>query len=341
MTEVRRILSIDGGGIRGALPIAFLACLEEVTGMRIIDQVDLIAGTSTGGIIALGLALGRPAAEILRFYQEQGAAIFGQAMASPTAPWLERLVRRTRGILAAPVRRLAWLVAPKYDPAPLRAALVGVLGDRLLGESLTRLVIPAFHPDGRGVYIFKTSHHPRFEVDYRCRAVDVALATAAAPAYFPAHVMPAGARLVDGGIWANNPVGLAVVEAVGVLKWAPDSLRILSLGCGDDVGTPPVDAGLGRLAREAVGLFMQGQSLGAYGTAKILAGERNILRVNPPLPKGRYRLDGVSLVTELAGIGAACAREALPRLREEFFVGPCEPFTPCHGPRSREAAPCD
>ena len=88
------------------------------------------------------------------------------------------------------------------------------------------------------VYIHKTAHHPRFERDYRERVVDVALATAAAPTYFPTHRSAAGLPLIDGGMWANNPTGLATVEAIGVLGWERTSLRVLSLGCTEE----PVDA---------------------------------------------------------------------------------------------------
>src|SRR4051794_19029634 len=75
---MKRILSIDGGGLKGALPAAFLAEVEEATGKRIVDNFDLITGTSTGGIIAIGLGLGIPAREILRFYQSHGPAVFRQ-----------------------------------------------------------------------------------------------------------------------------------------------------------------------------------------------------------------------------------------------------------------------
>jgi hypothetical protein len=174
----------------------------------------------------------------------------------------------------------------------------------------------------------------RFEVDHRWKAVDVALATAAAPTYFAAHALPSGARLIDGGIWANNPMGMAVVEAVGVLGWDRERLKVLSLGCGDDVYVPAPDAGIAQLGRDAINLLMQGQSFGAYGTAKILAGETNIHRINPAVPKGVFTLDDTSKADRLAGMGAECARDALPMLRREFLVGRREEFTPFHRCRS-------
>lgn len=75
-----------------------------------------------------------------------------------------------------------------------------------LGDSSVRLIVPAYHADKEDVYVFKTRHHPRLQLDWKESAVNVALATAAAPTYFQAHPMPSGAPLIDGGIWANKPV---------------------------------------------------------------------------------------------------------------------------------------
>src|ERR1700747_136493 len=93
---MKRILCIDGGGLKGALPAAFLAEIEEATGKRIVDHFDLIAGTSTGGIIAIGLGLGVPAAEILAFYRDCGPSIFGAAAAPQAAGWCERTLAGLR-----------------------------------------------------------------------------------------------------------------------------------------------------------------------------------------------------------------------------------------------------
>src|SRR5206468_3108582 len=132
---------------------------------------------------------------------------------------------------AAPYRRSrgAWGQAEvsAYTSEPLRAALEEKFGDRRLGESRSRLVIPSVNLETGEVYIYKTAHHPRFERDYRERVVDVGLATAAAPTYFPTHRSAAGLPLIDGGMWANNPTGLATVEAIGVLGWERTSLRVL------------------------------------------------------------------------------------------------------------------
>jgi hypothetical protein len=84
---------------------------------------------------------------------------------------------------------------------------------------------------------------------------------------------------------------------------------------------------------------MQGQSRYALGTAKILVGEGNFYRISPSVPRGQFSLDGVEHITELIGLGAACAREALPMLRREFVTQQREEFIPFHGARSQSASP--
>jgi Patatin-like phospholipase len=151
--RLRRILAIDGGGIKGVFPASFLATVEQATRSRVADYFDLIAGTSTGGTIALGLGLGYSAAEILALCERHGATIFG---------------RRVLGLLGGILR-------PRYDPRPLRAALEEQFGERRLGESTKRLVIPSLNLETGEVYIFKTAHHERFERDYEVPAITVML----------------------------------------------------------------------------------------------------------------------------------------------------------------------
>ena len=323
--EVRRILSLDGGGIKGVMSASFLATVEEFTGKRIVDHFDLIAGTSTGGIIALGLGLGTPAKEILNWYVTKGSVIFGQ---EPTAGrYFHTRFRRM-------VSQFSALFRPKHDPAPLRRVLTEVLGHRRLGDSQTRLLIPAYHAERRNVYIFKTSHHKRLRIDHQCDAVDVAMATAAAPTYFPQHQMKDGLLLVDGGVWANNPVGLAVTEAIGILGWPSDTLRILSLGSVEEVVKNR--RGLGRAqVREAIHLLMMGQSCGVLGTAKILSGhterQPRLFRYAEQVPEGVYALDSTDMVDRLVGLGRAQARDELESVDSQFLAEKRSPFEPCYG----------
>ena len=206
--SIRRILCIDGGGIRGTFPAAFLAEIEQHLDNPVGSYFDLISGTSTGGIIAIALSLGHRASEIVNLYEQCGPEIFGD----------------DRGTLLAafskPVRGIRRIFSNKYDSDALQHALREVLGDKRLGEARTRLVIPAWNPVAQSVYVYKTAHHTRLRTDYRSRAIDAALATSAALTYFPRHVTQRHVGLIDGGIWANNPSAIATVEAIAVFGLA-------------------------------------------------------------------------------------------------------------------------
>ena len=159
-----QILSLDGGGFRGMFSAAVLARLEEDLGMRIADHFDLIAGTSTGGIIALGLGLGLSPREITAFYTEHGPRIFR-----------DRTRTRPCGDCSGPSTTRA-----------AKEALPGVFGERTFGESTKRLVITSYNMAADDVYLFRTPHLPTLKRDWRENAVNVALATSAAPTYLPA-----------------------------------------------------------------------------------------------------------------------------------------------------------
>ncbi len=312
---MRRILSIDGGGIKGVFPASFLATIEDTIGSNVADYFDLIVGTSTGGIIALGLGLGMSAKEILKFYDDYGPRIFAGD--------------RRWGFLKS------WFRA-KYDPIPLRDALSDVFGERTLGESKKRLVIPSLNMETGEVHIWKTAHHPRLQRDYRCKVIEVAISTAAAPTYFPTYVAASGTPLIDGGMWANNPIAVAVVEAIGILGWQRDEIQVLSLGCA----SPTLDinwghhSSLGKFgwAGKIADVFLSAQSHSALGMAFHLVHEREqITRVCPQIAAKRFEIDDVGDIPTLKGHGDFEARKALSHIREKFFTRPVEEcFVPFH-----------
>ena len=310
---MKRILTIDGGGIKGVFPAAFLATVEDAIERSVADYFDLIVGTSTGGIIALGLGLGLSAKELLAFYEEHGPTIF----------------KGNRGL-----RWLRWLGTSKYSKTPLENALKSCFGDKRLGDSKKRLVIPSLNLENGEVHIYKTAHHSRLEMDYKESAVDVAMATASAPTYFPTHRSITGIPLIDGGVWANNPVGMSVVEAITLLDWPRDSLKVLSVGCT----TEPLNVNLGRRiplggaywAFKLLDVFMHVQSHASLGTALLLAGHDNVTRIDQNVPRKRFSLDGIKEIDSLKGSGAAKARHALPKLRKVFLGDHAEQFVPSH-----------
>lgn len=310
--KYKKILSIDGGGIKGVFPASFLATIEDTIKGRVSDHFDLIVGTSTGGIIALGLGLGLSSKEILEFYQKYGSSIFN---GNQIMRWLRH-----------------WGLA-KYDNQNLKKALEDIFGERKLGESTNRLVIPSFNLDSGEVRVFKTAHNERLQLDYKAKVVEVALGTSAAPTFFPTHTTTNGIPLIDGGIWANNPVGLSVVEAIGVLGWPRERLKVLSIGCTSE--SIDVRAArkipLGKLlwAPKIADVFLISQSTASYGTAQLLAGHTNVIRIDPKVANKKYGLDTVKEINSLKGMGYHEAMKALPNIGF-FFEDKAEIFEPYH-----------
>jgi len=136
---MRRILSIDCGGIRGTFPAAFFAALEDVLECPIHEDFDLIAGTSTGGIIAIALAMGLPAKDILELYEKRGPEIFSQTHTG------------MRGLAESVIRKVKWATwGPKYNAKELERALTDIFGDKKIGDAKTRLMIPPSHQSDGG-----------------------------------------------------------------------------------------------------------------------------------------------------------------------------------------------
>jgi patatin-like phospholipase/acyl hydrolase len=205
-----RVLSIDGGGIRGLIPALVLAEIEERSGKRIWELFDLIAGTSTGGILACALCAPDPlpAEQLVGLYEDEGPNIFDRSV------W--QRIRSAEGLLDE-----------KYDAAALDRALERFLSDKRLAETKPDLLIPAYNMGDPGPYFFKSRKAREEGEDYALS--QVARATSAAPTYFEPFQV-GGEALVDGGVFATNPAMCAVAE---VMRFQPTAdLLLLSLGTG-------------------------------------------------------------------------------------------------------------
>ncbi|MBL1376467.1 CBASS cGAMP-activated phospholipase [Zobellella iuensis] len=204
------VLALSGGGYRGLYTATVLAELETVLGRPIASHFDLICGTSAGGMLALGLAAEIPAYELKALFEEQGRRIFGS----------RSLSRRLLGF---------WLTA-KHDSAGLREVLTERFQETTIGDLKHRVLVPAVnYSTGLGQF-FKTPHHPSFELDHRMKVVDVALATAAAPVYFPLARNDRGV-FADGGLVGNAPGLFGFHEVKTFLAPKQDVLvRVLSIG---------------------------------------------------------------------------------------------------------------
>jgi len=219
-----KVLCIDGGGIRGLIPALVLSEIERRTGRRTAELVDLVAGTSTGGILACALTRpgpdGRPlysADELAGIYVEEGPRIFH------------------RGLLKRIFSVEGW-IDERYDDSGLEAALARYLGDARLSEALTDVLVTAYEIQDRFAFFFRSAR-ARTDPTYDFPLVQVARATSAAPSYFePGQATDvAGARtypLVDGGVFAVNPSLCAYADVVGADR-AGELELMLSLGTGE------------------------------------------------------------------------------------------------------------
>ncbi len=212
-----RILALSGGGYRGLYTAHILAEYEKRAGKPIAQCFDLIAGTSIGGILALGLALEVPAADIRDKFIANGESIFS-ARAKPSG-----LLCNIRDIA-----RMIW--KPKYTGVALRKTIEEVLGaDVTLGKCKHRVVIPTINMTTGAVQMFKTPHHQTFVRDHLINMVDIGLATSAAPTIFP-MARVGNWNFVDGGLFANAPDFCALHEATHFLKADRPNIEILSIG---------------------------------------------------------------------------------------------------------------
>ena len=274
-----RILSIDGGGIKGVFPAAYLAEVEKrfLGGRSIAEHFDMIAGTSTGGIIALALAHGMTAQQALQIYTERGERIF------PTLKGWRKWARLLR-----------WVSKPKHDQRVLKGELLAVFGDKVLDDASRRLVIPSFEGLHGEPFIYKTPHHPDYQKDRHKKFAHVALHTTAAPSYYPA-VDDDGYVMIDGGVWANNPVMNALVDALACYDVPRENLRILTLGTGEAAFTVDKRVRVGGAGHwaflRAFRAAGRAQSKNALGQAYLLVGKNNVLRIDPPESATPIELD--------------------------------------------------
>ena len=220
-----KILSIDGGGIKGLYSARILEEFEKKFNCKTSDHFDMICGTSTGGLISLALTSKISAEDICQFYETNGKTIFPKHKVFKL-PFLGKI---NKGVL----KQIA--SGGKYSNNGLKDSLQKIFGDKKIKDANNLLCIPSYSITEAKPKVFKFDHFEgKMSRDNDARMVDIALATSAAPTYLPMAELPFfnNEQFIDGGVWANNPTLVGLLEAldhfVGTDK-DYDQIKILSL----------------------------------------------------------------------------------------------------------------
>lgn len=302
-----RILALDGGGIRGLVTTILLERLTAEPGLEdLLDRADLLAGTSTGGLLALAIARGIPLARIRELYVEKGPRIFDDS-------WLDDLLD------------LGKISGADYDNRVLRRELGKLFGAGTLGDLPRLVLVPTFDLDSedpaRRTWKPKLFHNfPGEDSDGGRRIVDVALYTTAAPTYFPSVD-----GYIDGGVYANNPSMCALAQCLDARHAGAPSLgdvRLFSLGTGQSLEHIPGrthDWGYAQWVKPLIRLMLDGVAgIADYQCRQILLGRYE--RLAPEFPPGvNIPMDAVDRIDDMVAFARSVPLErTLGWLRREW-----------------------
>ncbi len=258
------ILAIDGGGYRGVYSAYILKRIAEEFGQDWLKKFGLIAGTSTGAIIAAALASGLPASKIVNFYKDHGKEIF-----------------KKRSLFGFGVMN------SKYSNEYFKKVLKDVFGeDRKLGQIEMPLILPSTDIGNGIVHVLKSSYDKGFVRDNNRLVYEAVLASCSAPTYFDPYRMDKY-LLADGGLWANNPSLVAAIDAKRRLGQSLDKLKILSIGTGESRNFYPVANRIARWGlltgwgvQKFITMLLNLQAQTAKNMLGLLLEQGQILRIN-------------------------------------------------------------
>lgn len=314
LMKMRRILSLDGGGIRGLVSCLWLEGVEDalVQGGKpgLLKQFDLLAGSSTGAFIACGLAMGLPPAQLAELYRSNRHLIFpGMA---------DRLWSRATRLFKQGVS------APRYDAKGLEKVLKNVFGAATLGQAKKPLLVTSYDTIERKPIVFKSfkpehANLPMWEV---CRA------SSAAPTYFPAFPMKVEGRaraMIDGGVVANNPTACAIAEALRKDARVDSAQNLVVLSVGTGQRSRPIDLksaqewGAVEWAIPIIDVLFDGNTDAVDYIAQHLVGD-GYFRLQAELLTGLDDLDDVS-ATNIAGLESMARAYLLQAETRKKLVG--------------------
>jgi patatin-like phospholipase/acyl hydrolase len=300
-----RIFCFDGGGVRGVYSARLLERLSEKVPAA-IAKADLVAGTSTGGIIALGVAAGLAPAKLVALYRDNAKRIFDRSF--------------TRDIA-----ELHGLEGADYSNRSLKEILTGIFGRESLAQLTKKVLIPSFQLDNEANRPDERQWKPKFfhnypgpDSDGTELAVDVAMRTSAAPIYFPTYQV-----YIDGGVVANDPSMAALTQALDPATGGQrlEDICLFSLGTGTNSVYIPghdLDWGLARWAKPLVNLLIDGvMGVAEFQCGRIL-GPR-YFRLQPLLPKP-FALDDAAAVADLVEYAEQVNISGAVKWLSEFFA---------------------
>ena len=289
MSEAFYILSVDGGGFRGLFAAHLLKRMEDTWQIDWRSRFGLLAGTSTGAILAAGLASGLSATDLAEFYKTHGKAIFRPRI------WSRFDILN--------------LCMSRYSNTKLKHVLDELFGNKTLGDIDVPLILPSVDIGNGCVHVLKSTYHGEFVRDANVQVSDAILASCSAPTYFDPHVVNDTYQLADGGLWANNPSLVAAIDTQYRLGIPLEDVRVVAVGTGNSAAFYPRSAGKwkDRLARswqgwglatrwqrsKFVDLILNLQSENAHNMLCLLLGEspldpKHVLRLtfesDLPLP---------------------------------------------------------
>ncbi len=299
-----RILSLDGGGIRGIFTARVLERINEKVPEFLVG-INMIAGTSTGSILAVGLADGKTPREMVEFYRRQGGLVFKDSLYDN-------------------IRDIGHFRGAQYSIKNFKKAVRKYIGDIRLKELNKRVLIPAFDLDAPATKTAPRTWKPKFFHNFPgpCSdreelAADVILRSCAAPIYFPSYQ-----GYIDGGVVANNPAMAALAQALRSEKPGIENVRLLSLGTGYNpthVEGQRLDWGLAQWA-PLLNKLMVGGAMGVadYQCRQILG--RNYRRLSAVFEKP-VSLDSIDRIDYLIDQANNLSLTSAVRwIRKEFSV---------------------
>jgi patatin-like phospholipase/acyl hydrolase len=270
MRKKVKILSLDGGGLRGIVPVLILKRIEEMTGKKIHELFDVIVGTSTGGIIACGLSCTKDGVtplltidKLIELYTTKGDVIF---------PAKKNFITKTIGGINS-------IFNPKFSPKGLDGLLTEYFGDLTLIDTLVPVIVTSYDVKNNEPLIFKTRNAVWDKNLYNAKLKDVCRATSAAPTFLPSYEMEYGGKsriCIDGGIYINNPAMAGVSDVLRSIEGLNiKDIECLSLGTGvysENLGIKNTPSwGLLKWAKPISTLMMQaGSKATAYECNEIL-----------------------------------------------------------------------